>query len=101
MPLFDSASGLQITGGTFIDNAGDININTTQLQMASQNRYSDPLQALEFFAAQGLSRELSGVERNGQQVGAARKLPYGMFASCVISRPLTMSSKMFLIGHKF
>jgi hypothetical protein len=34
MPLFASASGLQITGGTFIDNAGDININTTQLQFA-------------------------------------------------------------------
>ncbi|KAJ7899378.1 hypothetical protein B0H13DRAFT_1466205, partial [Mycena leptocephala] len=44
--LFDSASGLQITGGTFIDNAGDININTTQLQWPGQN--SDPLQALEF-----------------------------------------------------
>ncbi|KAJ7892624.1 hypothetical protein B0H13DRAFT_2276744 [Mycena leptocephala] len=31
MPLFTSPSGFQITGGTFIDNAGDINIHTTQL----------------------------------------------------------------------
>ncbi|KAJ7793392.1 hypothetical protein B0H13DRAFT_1935479 [Mycena leptocephala] len=45
MPLFDSASGLQITGGTFIDNTGDININTMQLQLPGQD--CDPLQALE------------------------------------------------------
>ncbi|KAJ7899384.1 hypothetical protein B0H13DRAFT_2337103 [Mycena leptocephala] len=74
MPLFDSASRFQITGGTFIDNTGDININTTQLQLPGQN--CDPLQALEFVAAQGLSRQLSGVERNNRRVGVAKRLPH-------------------------
>jgi hypothetical protein len=74
MPLFDSASGFQITGGTFIDNAGDMNIHTTQLT-TGQN--SDPLGALEYIA-QGINRHLVGVERNERQVGAARTRPYGM-----------------------
>jgi hypothetical protein len=74
MPLFDSASGFQITGGNFIDNAGDINIHTTQLT-TGQN--SDPLGALESIA-QGTNRRLLGVERNERQIGAARTRPYGM-----------------------
>ncbi|KAJ7871566.1 hypothetical protein B0H13DRAFT_1895713 [Mycena leptocephala] len=86
MPLFDSASGFQITGGTFIDNAGDININSTQIQWPGKN--SDLLQALEFVAAQGPSRQLSGVERNGRQAGAVRRLPYGVLpALCNYSVP--------------
>jgi hypothetical protein len=60
MPLFDSASGFQINGGNFIDNAGGINIHTTQLT-AGQN--SDPFGTLESIA-QGTSRRLLGVERN-------------------------------------
>jgi hypothetical protein len=66
MPLFDSASGFQINGGNFIDNAGDVNIHTTQFT-TGQN--SDPLGALEYIA-QGTSR-LVGVERNEQQIAAA------------------------------
>ncbi|KAJ7899401.1 hypothetical protein B0H13DRAFT_796377 [Mycena leptocephala] len=85
MPLFDSASGLQIMGGTFIDNAGDININTTQLQLPGQD--CDPLQALEFVATQGPSRQLLGVERNSQQAGAARRVPYD-----ISHRPQILSS---------
>lgn len=77
MPLFDSASGFQITGGNFIDNAGDINIHTTQLTTGQNN---DPIGALEY-VSQGVSRRLSGVERSEQRIGAARTLPYGMFAA--------------------
>jgi hypothetical protein len=75
MPLFDSASGFQITGGNFIDNAGDINIHTTQ-RMTEKN--SDPLGALECIA-QGTNRQLLGAERNERQIGAARTQPYGMW----------------------
>ncbi|KAJ7899411.1 hypothetical protein B0H13DRAFT_1718138 [Mycena leptocephala] len=73
MPFFASASGIQINGGNFIDNkAGDINIHTTQL---TTGQSSDPLIALEYIA-QGTSRQLLGVERNEQQIGAARTRPY-------------------------
>jgi hypothetical protein len=71
MPLFPSVSGFQITGGTFIDNAGDINIHTTQLTHG-QN-LGDPE-----FMTEHLSRELSGPERSGRQTGLARVIPYGM-----------------------
>ncbi|KAJ7858578.1 hypothetical protein B0H13DRAFT_2283038 [Mycena leptocephala] len=69
MPLFTSASGFQITGGTFIDNAGDINIHTAPL-MPGPN-----LGVLEF-AMEGTSRELLGAERTARQIGAARVRPY-------------------------
>jgi hypothetical protein len=76
MPFFASASGIQINGGNFIDNeAGDINIHTTQLT-AGQN--SNPLGALEYIA-QGTHRQLLGVERNERQIGAARMRPYSMW----------------------
>jgi hypothetical protein len=76
MPFFASASGIQINGGNFIDNeAGDINIYTTQLT-TEQN--SDPLGALECIA-QGTNHQLLGVERNEQQIGAARIRPYRMW----------------------
>jgi hypothetical protein len=75
MPLFDSASGFQINGGNFIDNAGDINIHATRLT-TGQN--SDPLGALEYIV-QGTNRRLLGAERNERQIGAARTQSYGMW----------------------
>jgi hypothetical protein len=75
MPFFTSASGIQINGGTFIDNAGDMNIHTTQLT-TGQN--SDPLSALEYIA-QGTNRQLLEVERNERQIGTARTRPHGMW----------------------
>ncbi|KAJ7904083.1 hypothetical protein B0H13DRAFT_2274699, partial [Mycena leptocephala] len=69
MPLFTSASGFQITGGTFID-AGDMTIIHPPQLMPAQN-----IGSLEF-VMEGPSRELSGVERNDRGVGAARMLPY-------------------------
>jgi hypothetical protein len=75
MPFFASASGIQINGGNFIDNeAGDINIHTTQ---RTTEQDSDPLRALECIA-QGTNRQLLGVETNERQIGAARMRPYGM-----------------------
>jgi hypothetical protein len=71
MPLLTSASGFQITGGTFIDNAGSMNIHTTQLMPGPNTG------ALEFWAKDS-SREWLGVERNERQIGAARVRPYGM-----------------------
>ncbi|KAJ7850243.1 hypothetical protein B0H13DRAFT_2401407, partial [Mycena leptocephala] len=70
MPLFTSASGVQINGGTFIDTAGDMNIVHPPQLMPAQN-----IGALEF-VAEGPSRELSGVERNDRGFGAARMQPY-------------------------
>ncbi|KAJ7861340.1 hypothetical protein B0H13DRAFT_2282467 [Mycena leptocephala] len=70
MPLFTSASGFQINGGTFIDNAGDMNIIHPPQLMPAQN-----IGALEF-VAEGPSRELSGVERNDRGFGATRMVPY-------------------------
>jgi hypothetical protein len=75
MPFFASASGIQINGGNFIDNAGDINIHTTQVTTA-QN--SDPLGTLEYIA-QGTSQQLLGLDRNEQQIGAARIFPNSMW----------------------
>ncbi|KAJ7864209.1 P-loop containing nucleoside triphosphate hydrolase protein [Mycena leptocephala] len=69
MPLFTSGSGFQITGGTFIDNAGDINIHTTQIVQGPTTG------ALEFWA-EGPSHGLLGEERSGQYIGAARVRPY-------------------------
>jgi hypothetical protein len=74
MPFFASASGIQINGGNFVDNAGNINIHTAQLT-TGQN--SDPLGALESIA-QGTNHQLLGVERNERQIGAVRTRPYGM-----------------------
>ncbi|KAJ7819098.1 hypothetical protein B0H13DRAFT_392731, partial [Mycena leptocephala] len=68
MPLFTSASGFQITGGTFIDNAGDINIHTTQL-------VQEPNTGALKFGAEGPSHGLLGEERSGQHIGAARVRP--------------------------
>ncbi|KAJ7677964.1 hypothetical protein DFH06DRAFT_563568 [Mycena polygramma] len=79
MPLFTSASGFQIQGGTFIDNAGDINIHSTTGD-------DDSLSTLELVATQGPSRTLAGAKRNGRQGGAARMLPYD-----VSRRPQTQS----------
>jgi hypothetical protein len=78
MPLFTSASGFQINGGSFIDIAGDVNLHTTQPTMQQE---SDSLTALEF-TTQGLSRQLFGAERNGRQAGTARISPYGMLLCC-------------------
>ncbi|KAJ7840637.1 hypothetical protein B0H13DRAFT_2676938 [Mycena leptocephala] len=76
MPLFTSASRFQINGGTFIDNAGDMNIIHPPQDMQGQN-----IGALEF-VTEGPSRELSGVERNDRGFGAARMQPYD-----VLQRP--------------
>ncbi|KAJ7813252.1 hypothetical protein B0H13DRAFT_2468821 [Mycena leptocephala] len=65
MPLFTSASGVQINGGNFIDIAGDVNLHNLQPAIA-QN--SDPLSATQ-------SRRLLGVDRNAQN-GGARLVPY-------------------------
>ncbi|KAJ7904100.1 hypothetical protein B0H13DRAFT_747353 [Mycena leptocephala] len=70
MPLFTSASGFQINGGTFIDNAGDMTIIHTAQAIPEQN-----ISSLEF-AMEGPSRDLSGVERNDRGVGAVRMQPY-------------------------
>jgi hypothetical protein len=67
MPLFTSASGVQINGGNFIDIAGDVNLHNLQPTIG-QN--SDPLSATQ-------SRRLLGVDRNAQN-GGARLVPYGM-----------------------
>ncbi|KAJ7797670.1 hypothetical protein B0H14DRAFT_3157334 [Mycena olivaceomarginata] len=73
MPLFESASAFQITGGNYIDIAGDVNLHTTQLAI-SQDR--DPLTGLEFGLAEGLGPQLLGLERNGRHRGSGRILPY-------------------------
>ncbi|KAJ7861336.1 hypothetical protein B0H13DRAFT_2282464 [Mycena leptocephala] len=78
MPLFTSASGVQINGGTFIDNTGYINIIHPPQAMSGQN-----IGALEF-VTDGPSRELSGVERNDRGFGAVRMLPY---VKDVLERP--------------
>jgi hypothetical protein len=54
MPLFTSASGFQINGGTFIDNAGDMNIIHLPQAMPGQN-----MGALEI-VTEGPSHELLG-----------------------------------------
>ncbi|KAJ7806675.1 hypothetical protein B0H13DRAFT_2485296 [Mycena leptocephala] len=69
MPLFTSASGFQINGGTFIDNAGDMTIIHTAQVIPEQN-----ISSLEF-VVEGPSRELSGVERNDRGFGATM-VPY-------------------------
>jgi hypothetical protein len=71
MPLFTSAYGFQITGGTFINNAGDMNIHTMQLMPGLNTN------AVEF-PTEGPTRELIGAERNTREIGAARIRPYGM-----------------------
>jgi hypothetical protein len=77
MPLFTSASGFQINGGTFIDNTGDMTIVHNSQAMPGQDTGS-----LEF-VADGPSRELPGVERNDRGFGAARMVPYSMLpAQC-------------------
>ncbi|KAJ7918013.1 hypothetical protein B0H13DRAFT_1869794 [Mycena leptocephala] len=63
MPLFTSASGVQINGGSFIDIAGDVNLHNMQPTMAQNS---------DLWSA---SRQLSGVERNSQN-GAARLVPH-------------------------
>jgi hypothetical protein len=65
MPLFTSASGFQIYGGSFIDITGDVNLYNMQPEIA---RNSDQPSA---------SRHLLGVDRNTQN-GEARLVPYGM-----------------------
>ncbi|KAJ7874129.1 hypothetical protein B0H13DRAFT_2279998 [Mycena leptocephala] len=70
MPLFTSASGFQINGGTFIDNTGDMTIVHNSQAMPGQDTGS-----LEF-VADGPSRELPGVERNDRGFGVTRMVPY-------------------------
>ncbi|KAJ7820288.1 hypothetical protein B0H13DRAFT_2451872 [Mycena leptocephala] len=85
MPLFTSASGFQINGGTFIDNAGDMNIIHPPQLMPAQNIGAE-------FVAEGPSRELSGVERNDRGFGAARIQPYGILpAQYVSQRPQNLN----------
>ncbi|KAJ7827742.1 hypothetical protein B0H13DRAFT_1917492 [Mycena leptocephala] len=67
MPLFTSASGFQITGGTFIDNAADIHIHTMQ-------PVPGPNTSAVEFVAEDSSHERLGIERNDQGIGAARML---------------------------
>jgi hypothetical protein len=94
MPLFTSASGFQINGGNFIDNAGDINIHTVQL-MPGPN-----LNELEFDTTEGPSRQLLAPERNDH--GAARMRPYGMLpALCKEQAVPDKAEKMFLVAHRF
>ncbi|KAJ6544389.1 hypothetical protein B0H19DRAFT_1267659 [Mycena capillaripes] len=73
MPLFDSASGFQINGGSFLDITGDVNLHTTQLMIGHG---SDSLTGLEFGLPEGLDRQLLGVGRNSRQGGALRMSPY-------------------------
>ncbi|KAJ6504083.1 hypothetical protein C8R47DRAFT_1210176 [Mycena vitilis] len=67
MPLFESASNLQFSGGgNFVDIAGDLNLNVSRLTI--QDRAADPLDSsLEFaFSDGGTSRRrLMGAEGNG------------------------------------
>ncbi|KAJ7918011.1 hypothetical protein B0H13DRAFT_2321804 [Mycena leptocephala] len=78
MPLFTSASGVQINGGNFIDIAGDVNLHSLQPAIA-QN--SDPLSATQ-------SRRLLGVDRNTLN-GGARLVSYDFefFAELVWTDP--------------
>jgi hypothetical protein len=93
MPLFTSASGFQIIGGTFIDNAGDITIHTTQPM-------SGPNTSAVEFAAEDSSREWLGVERNDRGIGAARMLLDGMSpGECDLTGP-NESKKMLLVDHE-
>ncbi|KAJ7678044.1 hypothetical protein DFH06DRAFT_1121580 [Mycena polygramma] len=71
MPLFESASNLQINGGNFLDIAGDLNLIVSRPTI--DDRVADPLDSLEFtFGDDGTScRRLTGADGNG----AARMLP--------------------------
>ncbi|KAJ7817523.1 hypothetical protein B0H13DRAFT_2292810, partial [Mycena leptocephala] len=80
MPLFTSASGFQINGGTFIDNTGDMTIVHNSQAMPGQDTGS-----LEF-VADGPSRELPGVERNDRGFGATRMVPYDMLPAQYVSQ---------------
>ncbi|KAJ7904111.1 hypothetical protein B0H13DRAFT_2511111 [Mycena leptocephala] len=96
MPLFTSASGFQINGGTFIDNAGDLTIIHTAQTVTPEQNISSPE-----FVMEGPSRELSGVERNDRGFGAMRTLPYATF---VASSPSFSNSPPFTFapqGNKF
>jgi hypothetical protein len=90
MPLFTSASGVQINGGNFIDIAGDVNLHNMQPAIA-QN--SDMLSA---------SHQLMGVERNSQN-GGVRLVPYGMFSLWIYSLHAsdTVDLQILLTGHRF
>ncbi|KAF8193068.1 hypothetical protein K438DRAFT_1674666, partial [Mycena galopus ATCC 62051] len=70
MPLFNHSSNVTITGGTFNEVGGDINIRLPQ-SMAVRTR--DPLTGLECGPIQP---QLSGPERNTRHDGSARLLPY-------------------------
>ncbi|KAJ7797435.1 hypothetical protein B0H13DRAFT_2392150 [Mycena leptocephala] len=76
MPLFTSASGVQINGGNFIDIAGDVNLHNLQPAIAQNN---DPLSATQ-------SHQLLGPDRNTQN-RAGRPVPYD-----VSRRPQILSS---------
>ncbi|KAJ7909619.1 hypothetical protein B0H13DRAFT_2013973 [Mycena leptocephala] len=80
MPLFPSASGFQINGGSFLDIAGDINLlelHTTQRTIGPGLEQGNPLM-VEFMTTtgKGSGRQLLGLERNSRQIGAARVSPY-------------------------
>ncbi|KAJ6574412.1 hypothetical protein B0H19DRAFT_1124418 [Mycena capillaripes] len=66
MPLFSSSSGFQINGGSFIDIARDVNI-----QSAAP---TDFLAELSLLGAYG--RQLPGPDRSVRQTETARMLPY-------------------------
>jgi hypothetical protein len=92
MPLFTSASGVQINGGTFIDTAGDMNI--VHLDHPLQLMPAQNIGSLEF-VMEGPSRELSGVERNDRGFGAARMQPYGMSPAQCNQQDLMKSKRCF------
>jgi hypothetical protein len=74
MPLFTSSSGLQINGGTFLDIAGDLNIQNIPLPV--QETEGLPFE----FGSDG--RELLSVERTDRRDGH-RQTPYGEYrVSC-------------------
>ncbi|KAJ7918030.1 hypothetical protein B0H13DRAFT_2269314 [Mycena leptocephala] len=81
MPLFTSASGVQINGGNFIDIAGDVNLHNLQPAIV-QN--SDPLSATQ-------SRQLLGLDRNTQN-RAGRPVPYDVSRRPQILRSAKNSS---------
>ncbi|KAJ7821022.1 hypothetical protein B0H14DRAFT_3146902 [Mycena olivaceomarginata] len=65
-----NASEVQITGGNFLNVAGDVNLHNTICQDGF------PLDALGFVSTQYPSHQLAGVERIGWQGRDVRMLPY-------------------------
>ncbi|KAJ6551280.1 hypothetical protein B0H19DRAFT_1378054 [Mycena capillaripes] len=72
MPLFTSASGVQVNGGSFIDVAGDMNVYMAQLTIEEEG--SLPLSALDFTSSEGPGRQVPGDDESGRR-GAAERMP--------------------------